>query len=1175
MAQPVYHYAGKTWLPCRTVADGDCFFHAVFGERDGADGRYSDKRALSRRMYWASFLTYFKEDTPNVLLKIMGNCFVANEFPNNSLDNLQEYANKVTQSHHWVLVEEIPILCTLWHVRVVLFVNEGEPMIFEPNPEMCRDFPFSRDGEVREQVVRLETNHFERLQADVQKEAGDLGRDSLQTVTNDSETDEETAQTESVYLQKKRYKKKGSAGFLGGQYQISLLTMVLLNAVRKMKIWVMSTENDEAGKFEDLVFESPEGDILVQAKHKDDENTIINYNTLMSVSKKGSFSLAKYYVSFQELRRKFKNLRNVVICTNAELQIDKEMSGVLVTNTSDKRSLLRFEDKASFETGGHFYTFKIDDGGNENSKNFISEFKEKIKLFYEENVPNTKASIADEDVKQFLKMLQFHVHYLDKASCTDTFVDNLIASITLADNLDTREIFSAINKYIQNWFTASEGVYLSHLDAQSMFFDIRTNKYCEKLQLYDVSFQNNTLNCFKGRILHIVTGQPILNIVKLHQALQKEDAKALILKKEDGVRILKEGIRVFSMMTGYGFLVVTHPVETDEPTLEWLCKKINTILDSSKDKKLVLVAGEQDKMVQRIKFLNLSSYEEVKKEIGFGDLTEQTQVNMRRQRNIIFQGYRVSLEELLGHKIPDYLDCETLARLAIKGGEIQLGTKLKHSEADADIDTYYIERKVKRSQENLPESQLRNLKDLEDRIILISDASGMGKTTILSKLAVGIKEDNPALWVTKIDMNSHSNTLKQTSKNRSKTVSVDDLLNDQRDTKLDGEFVKKLFHKEDTVVLMLDAVDEVSDIYMKLVMDMISDFKTQKNFKNIFITTRPHLCLDLEDVLQVTAFELEPFTKEDQVNFLAKYWTEKLVIRDEAKRKRCLLFARILIDEMSRWINETSTKTFAGIPLQTKMLAEVFQERTQMHGDETNCWESCKEFLSSDKEEPHLPKMANLSQLYELFLEKKRDIFLTKGQTAGNAITEQMALDKLEECHEYHRALAIQIILYYPKPSYMVERFRKNDSETPSISFKAVSLADSFPESFVENYVFRAGIVQRVGENVDFIHRTFAEYFAAQCLLLELKQSSPSEEFKTFLVEQVLLTEELAVVCIFFDHFLQKELESIPKETLSAFREEKKISMIYDDSPEYLFYFISQGFTGIVNFCLACNDIKI
>lgn len=155
------------------------------------------------------------------------------------------------------------------------------------------------------------------------------------------------------------------------------------------------------------------------------------------------------------------------------------------------------------------------------------------------------------------------------------------------------------------------------------------------------------------------------------------------------------------------------------------------------------------------------------------------------------------------------------------------------------------------------------------------------------------------------------------------------------------------------------------------------------------------------------------------------------------------------------------------------MLAEVFQERNQQMEVEPKQWEECKEFLSSGKDKPHLPKKINLIELYELFVAKKRDIFVDiKGNTGGNPISEGALKDKFEECHKFHRNLALRIMFYF----HECEIFGSYKDWT------------EFTRAFVDNYVLRAGIVQEVDGKVNFIHRTFAEYFAAECLVLDLRK---------------------------------------------------------------------------------------
>lgn len=283
------------------------------------------------------------------------------------------------------------------------------------------------------------------------------------------------------------------------------------------------------------------------------------------------------------------------------------------------------------------------------------------------------------------------------------------------------------------------------------------------------------------------------------------------------------------------------------------------------------------------------------------------------------------------------------------------------------------------------------------------------------------------------------------------------------------------------------------------------------------------------------------------------------------------------------------------------MLAEVFQEKKQPRQ-----WEECKEFLSSDRDHPLLPRKINLIQLYELFVEKKRDIFVdVKGKTEGNALTEQALTAMFDECHDFHRNMALRVMFYPNEYEY----------------FTCLRSSEGFTMSFVNEFVVRAGIVQKVDGTVNFIHRTFAEYFAAECLVLELKEGSVefsssignynvslfpkylpfrlknrpsndnlgppriyklsiptrnvSEDFQEFLVEEILIRDEFFVVRAFFDSFVQKELPSIPDDALAAFRHVDYISVLNHSRNSYLHLFAQEGCVGTMEFFIACVNFGV
>jgi len=76
------------------------------------------------------------------------------------------------------------------------------------------------------------------------------------------------------------------------------------------------------------------------------------------------------------------------------------------------------------------------------------------------------------------------------------------------------------------------------------------------------------------------------------------------------------------------------------------------------------------------------------------------------------------------------------------------------------------------------------------------------------------------------------------------------------------------------VVLMLDGFDEISPKYKETVLDLLQDLNPIKQswIEQLWVTTRPHLRVELEDNLQQLCYTLEPFSEDNQVGFLIKFW---------------------------------------------------------------------------------------------------------------------------------------------------------------------------------------------------------------------------------------------------------------------------------------------------------------
>ena len=65
--------------------------------------------------------------------------------------------------------------------------------------------------------------------------------------------------------------------------------------------------------------------------------------------------------------------------------------------------------------------------------------------------------------------------------------------------------------------------------------------------------------------------------------------------------------------------------------------------------------------------------------------------------------------------------------------------------------------------------------------------------------------------------------------------------------------------------------------------------------------TRPNMRELLEEKLEVFSNVLEPFGDQDQINFLTKFWTKELELKDlnQEYKKRLNSYAKSLIEKFS------------------------------------------------------------------------------------------------------------------------------------------------------------------------------------------------------------------------------------------------------------------------------------
>jgi ankyrin repeat protein len=254
---------------------------------------------------------------------------------------------------------------------------------------------------------------------------------------------------------------------------------------------------------------------------------------------------------------------------------------------------------------------------------------------------------------------------------------------------------------------------------------------------------------------------------------------------------------------------------------------------------------------------------------------------------------------------------------------------------------------------------------------------------------------------------------------------------------------------------------------------------------------------ELEDKLQRLSGTLEPFSQEDQVEFLTKFWSlkdwypEMNSKEKEENKKKLEIYAKKLVKKLGNSISDKD-REFTGIPLQTRMLAEVFDEEV-------------KTFFQSFESTPDLRFQLDLCGLYRRFIERKYDIY--QEEKLQVRVSTVAAIDKRERelkgMRNDHQLLALKVL-------FTEEQVTLFQSNTQYL-FSARDLT-------------QIGVMQLNYEgNLQFIHRTFAEYHVADYLVNCLTEGkNTSEQVQTFILKDIFLGEDYRLIRVFIDGLLSR-----------------------------------------------------
>jgi ankyrin repeat protein len=345
----------------------------------------------------------------------------------------------------------------------------------------------------------------------------------------------------------------------------------------------------------------------------------------------------------------------------------------------------------------------------------------------------------------------------------------------------------------------------------------------------------------------------------------------------------------------------------------------------------------------------------------------------------------------------------------------------------------------------------------DDRVILVIAEPGMGKSTLLNHVAKQTRERHPDTWIVRVNINNYTSILHRMKTNVCDENCAIKLLTEaakvkERDgVQLEGELFIYSYNFTGNMVVLMDGVDEVSPHYTEEVIQILRILSKTKVIK-IWVTSRHPMKGQLEKEFQCQSYSLIPFSEEDQKRFLVKFWSKKCL----DVKPDCLENLANRVVELSIKHLSVGEKHFMGLPLQSMLLAEMFEENVKQ----------C--YLSGMV---NLPEHINLVLLYDLYIKKKWDIYLSEkkisDRTNVNVLNDDAAL--YDSFIDNHKAAALVAIF----SRHHLEKL--TDKDIPKV-------ARDFLKKISEG-LEKTGIISDVidGRPV-FQHRTCAEYFVARWL---------------------------------------------------------------------------------------------
>ncbi|XP_064461494.1 uncharacterized protein LOC135371357 isoform X2 [Ornithodoros turicata] len=379
------------------------------------------------------------------------------------------------------------------------------------------------------------------------------------------------------------------------------------------------------------------------------------------------------------------------------------------------------------------------------------------------------------------------------------------------------------------------------------------------------------------------------------------------------------------------------------------------------------------------------------------------------------------------------------------------------------------------------------LLNVPEKVVVVSGAPGMGKSVLASRLCTQLKTQDEKRWVLYVDLLQRMASVETVSPTLEYLANLCQVQKDGLEFVLFEESLNNGSPFE--VVVMLDGFDEVNEKCRKHVFDLIQFLANKKVYK-VYLLTRTVFKPHVQDTLHTVSYDLIPFSNENQNEFLTRY---------RAQRETPATSNEAFLQKFQQLYGtlKKKNKTILETPLLLRMMAQI----------------ESGEITKSD-DYSSLLKIVDISggssiytvHMYKMFVEYKHLVHRKEKvkEDISRSTVRGDNHDAKSPFYVSHGLLAMKCIF----PQDILKNLLNEDELQqldPEGNF--ITGVDSFKEGFV-NRINDGGIPE-------FVHKTFAEFFAAHYLLEKAKirkKSSYSEK-----VIELYGKEEYEGVMVLFD----------------------------------------------------------